>query len=281
MFGYIYITENNITNDKYIGKHKSSKYEPSYLGSGKLIKEAIAKYGKCNFSNKMIYIAETKIELDEAEKVYIKKYKRDYGNCIYNIAAGGDGGNVFCYATEDEKKIFQNKMTKVNRERCSSDDFKQKISAAGKKRYANQEEREIQSKRIRAAWNDQALREKQSRILQNYYQTHVKDNSYNNIPSVFELGNTRIEFDSKKQMLSYLKGKYHFSPCEKTIRQLYNTGKSYKPFHKKDIRMTGMRIYSKQSKSVETMGDECSPVGCETGTHPKRKTEIENIVHPA
>lgn len=32
-------------------------------------------------------------------------------------------------------------------------------------------------------------------------------------------------------------------------------------------------------RNVETMGDECSPVGNEIGTFPKRKTEIEEIVH--
>lgn len=37
-------------------------------------------------------------------------------------------------------------------------------------------------------------------------------------------------------------------------------------------------IYLDVNKSVETMGDECSPVGNEIGTFPKCKTEIEEIV---
>ena len=39
--------------------------------------------------------------------------------------------------------------------------------------------------------------------------------------------------------------------------------------------------YKQQSENVETIGDECSRVGCEIGTHSKRKTEIEDIVQPA
>lgn len=39
-----------------------------------------------------------------------------------------------------------------------------------------------------------------------------------------------------------------------------------------------MLIYLKTSKSVETMGDECNPVGDEMSTSSKSETEIEEIV---
>ena len=38
MFGYIYETVNLIDGKKYIGKHKSSKFDSKYLGSGTYIK---------------------------------------------------------------------------------------------------------------------------------------------------------------------------------------------------------------------------------------------------
>lgn len=42
MFGYIYLTTNVINNKVYIGQKKSNKFlYNNYLGSGKLLKEAI------------------------------------------------------------------------------------------------------------------------------------------------------------------------------------------------------------------------------------------------
>ena len=47
MFGIIYITTNLINNKKYIGKHKCDSIEfDGYLGSGKILKNAIKKNGK-------------------------------------------------------------------------------------------------------------------------------------------------------------------------------------------------------------------------------------------
>lgn len=54
MYGYIYITTNIINNKKYIGKHKAKVHSKSYLGSGVILNEAIKKYGRSNFTNKVI-----------------------------------------------------------------------------------------------------------------------------------------------------------------------------------------------------------------------------------
>lgn len=55
---YIYKITNLINGKSYIGKkkHKESDtpLEESYMGSGRLIKEAIAKYGKDNFKKEII-----------------------------------------------------------------------------------------------------------------------------------------------------------------------------------------------------------------------------------
>ena len=55
MYGYIYLTTNLINGRVYVGKHKSSKYDSSYYGSGKAIKNALKKYGVENFSNEILY----------------------------------------------------------------------------------------------------------------------------------------------------------------------------------------------------------------------------------
>lgn len=48
---YIYMTQNIITNKKYIGKRmcRCNIEDDKYLGSSKILKQAIKKYGKENF----------------------------------------------------------------------------------------------------------------------------------------------------------------------------------------------------------------------------------------
>lgn len=55
MYGFIYITTNLINGKKYIGKRKCTfnEYDDSYLGSGKLLLQAVEKYGKSNFSREI------------------------------------------------------------------------------------------------------------------------------------------------------------------------------------------------------------------------------------
>ena len=91
MFGYIYKTTNTINNKIYVGQHKTDKdcLDESYIGSGKLLLEAIAKYGREKFICEIIEWCETEEELNDREIYYIKELKSttDFGN--YNISDGG------------------------------------------------------------------------------------------------------------------------------------------------------------------------------------------------
>lgn len=48
-YGYVYKITNNVNGKIYIGQKKSEKLLENYWGSGKLIVEAIKKYGKIIF----------------------------------------------------------------------------------------------------------------------------------------------------------------------------------------------------------------------------------------
>ena len=72
MYGYIYKTTNLLNEKIYVGQRKSKEFIKSYYGSGTLIKNAISKYGKENFSVELIDFAMSADELDEKEIWYIK-----------------------------------------------------------------------------------------------------------------------------------------------------------------------------------------------------------------
>lgn len=95
MFGYIYKTTNLINNKIYIGQKRSDTFlEEKYLGSGHMLQKAVHKYGKDNFKVELLDYAETKNELDQLEIYYIDLYNSTNVNIGYNIAKGGQGGNL-------------------------------------------------------------------------------------------------------------------------------------------------------------------------------------------
>lgn len=95
MYGYIYIVTNKSNGKRYIGQRNyNNETEELYLGSGKLIQTAIKKYGKKNFTKEIICEGKDKNELDELEKKLIKEYNAVEDEMFYNIASGGQGGNL-------------------------------------------------------------------------------------------------------------------------------------------------------------------------------------------
>jgi len=92
MYGYIYKTVNKQNGKIYVGQHKHSEYDKTYLGSGKLLKRAILKYGKDSFINEIIEVCENQKELDEKEKYFIKILDTTNKLVGYNLLDGGQGG---------------------------------------------------------------------------------------------------------------------------------------------------------------------------------------------
>ena len=92
---YIYITTNLINGKRYIGQHKTDNPNDSYLGSGKLLKEALVKYGKENFIKEILDICETPQEANDKECYYIALYNAVKSNDFYNLSEGGQEGAGF------------------------------------------------------------------------------------------------------------------------------------------------------------------------------------------
>ncbi len=108
---YIYQTTNLVNNKIYIGVHCSNNIQnDNYLGSGKLIKLAIKKYGEDNFKRKILCQFLFKQEAYKMQKQIVNEEflkRKD----IYNIKIGGRGGwfgkGIITVKDPKTNKIFQ------------------------------------------------------------------------------------------------------------------------------------------------------------------------------
>ena len=115
MYGFIYLTENLVDGKKYIGQKKWDKKANKYLGSGIYLTKAIKKYGRDNFKRIIIEECKTKEELDNREIYWIDFYDAVAREDFYNIAKGGDGGDVISGYTEEQRKDLSDKLSKMRK----------------------------------------------------------------------------------------------------------------------------------------------------------------------
>lgn len=133
IYGYIYLTTNLKNNKKYIGQHKGNKLDTNYFGSGRLISQALQKYGKYNFKCEILDIAYSKEELDNKEIYWIAKHNAVLSDDYYNLAEGGvSTGRELGHNVSDETRA---KLRKANLGKTLSDDVKLKISRANKGKH--------------------------------------------------------------------------------------------------------------------------------------------------
>jgi group I intron endonuclease len=125
----IYKTTNLINGKFYIGKDKHN--DPKYFGSGKILKQAIKKYGIDNFIKEIIEECYSEQQWLEREIYWI-----DYYNAInegYNIALGGNGGDTISnnpnkMVIYEKKKVTddnKSEIDKLNRNQKISDSLKE------------------------------------------------------------------------------------------------------------------------------------------------------------
>ena len=88
---YIYKIINKINGKWYIGK--TNGQDPSYMGSGKILKQAYKKYGKDNFEKVILETCTTEEELNLRETHWISSTNATIDPMSYNLVEGGTGGD--------------------------------------------------------------------------------------------------------------------------------------------------------------------------------------------
>lgn len=90
---YIYRITNLVTGEYYVGMRSSDFpwYEDKYMGSGKILKRAIKKYGIESFVKVPMCFAESREELSILEKGFVNEDTLK-DETSYNLKIGGEGG---------------------------------------------------------------------------------------------------------------------------------------------------------------------------------------------
>ena len=126
----VYKITNLVNNKIYVGVHKTDDLEDGYMGSGRVIKQAIEKYGIENFNKEVLFDYPTYNEALVKEKEIVSKEFLEQSN-VYNLRRGGNGG--FDYINS---KLLQNTEAN-NKARIARIS---KVSNAWKNKYASSEE---------------------------------------------------------------------------------------------------------------------------------------------
>jgi hypothetical protein len=99
MYYTIYRITNQINGKCYVGKHQTKDLNDGYMGSGKLIKRAIVKYGIENFSKEILHVFNTEKEMNAKEAEIVTE---DFCKNSYNLCKGGQGGFGFINSNPDQ-----------------------------------------------------------------------------------------------------------------------------------------------------------------------------------
>lgn len=124
MYFFIYLTTNLINNKQYVGFHSTNNINDGYLGSGKILRKSIKKYGQKNFKREILEFCNSENWQDKEIKWIFKlNTLQPIG---YNITEGGQGSLGRKLSKESIKKISESKKGQL-RGISLSEDHKEKI----------------------------------------------------------------------------------------------------------------------------------------------------------
>lgn len=138
-YNFVYKTTNIINGKEYTGYHGTDNLDDGYLGSGKLLKRAIEKYGPESFIREILEFFDNPKDAFEYEKKIVNEeyVKRDD---TYNLSIGGNvcilygESNGFygkSHSNETKSKIREKRLGKS----VHTEESKRKISEKSKQRW--------------------------------------------------------------------------------------------------------------------------------------------------
>ena len=150
MHYYLYEIKNLLNDKIYVGVHQTDNLEDGYMGSGKLLKKAIEKYGINNFKKTILETFSSQEGMLKRDREVVDE-KFLLREDVYNLKLGGEGGFDWINSSdipkmrgkkhsEETKKVISEKMTGrncdhswiKNRSSSQEESFKEMCSKGGK-----------------------------------------------------------------------------------------------------------------------------------------------------
>lgn len=140
MYYTVYKTTNLVNSKIYIGVHKTDNPNDTYLGSNRILKAALEKYGQEKFKKEILFNCSSEEEMYRKESELVTEdfcSRKD----TYNIAPGGKGNSNFgkivterkigIHAMTFEERSQRSKNTQANLDPAHFKEIRSKAGKAG------------------------------------------------------------------------------------------------------------------------------------------------------
>jgi group I intron endonuclease len=151
----IYKITNKINGKYYIGKHITEDLNDDYLGSGKLIRKAIEKYGFENFEKEILKIYDNEHDMNIAESLLIDLSDKK----TYNLQPGGIGSWQYI----NENNLSNTEECKIKKSITMKNfwtEEKRKEKSQKMKKYFEENGTERHSESLKERYKDPTYKEK-------------------------------------------------------------------------------------------------------------------------
>ena len=238
--GYVYITENIVNGKKYIGKRQKSKFDASYKGSGRRLKEDIKKFGKSNFETFILEWCETPEKLLEQERKWIAMAGAQERDDFYNICEGGQFGDISKGLSPEEYEIWLNHLSIAITGRKHSEETKRKISESHMgKTYSDET---IEKMRANNTGSGNPMYGKKHSVKT---KEMMSLNSKCKKSVAISVSGEEKTFDKVTDCYEYLEKKYNLS--RGTTKKLLRTNKPFNSHYSKFKHINGLRVFYVES----------------------------------
>jgi hypothetical protein len=107
IYHIVYCTTCIVTKKWYIGVHSTDNLNDGYLGSGKILKRSVEKYGIDNHIKRILFQCNSAEEAYSLEATMVNKNVLHLERCM-NLVTGGIGGNKIDYSDPNNNWIREN-----------------------------------------------------------------------------------------------------------------------------------------------------------------------------